>query len=102
MSANPTQFMVDFTLPEELSEQFFELIPYQRVVVDKYLSEGKLINYAFSLQGGKLWAVFNAESEMQVMEMLIDFPLTEFMEVQINLLDSFNTFNQPTPQFSLN
>ncbi|WP_282779905.1 muconolactone Delta-isomerase family protein [Phaeodactylibacter xiamenensis] len=99
---NPTsQFMVDFTLPEELSTEFTDLIPYQRAVVDRYLSEGSLVNYALALESAKLWAIFNANSEMEVLEMLSDFPLTPFMQVEINQLTSFNTA-EATPAFSLN
>lgn len=96
------QFMVDFTLPSELSEEFIDLIPYQRNVVNRYLSEGKLINYALSLENAKLWAVFNAESEMEVMEMIIDFPLTKFMQVEICMLSTYNAPTPTTMNFSLN
>ncbi|MCB0595248.1 MAG: hypothetical protein H6557_10865 [Lewinellaceae bacterium] len=95
------QFMVDFTLPEELCEEFVDLIPYQRAVVDRYLSEGKLVNYALSLENAKVWAVFNANSEMEVREMLMDFPLTRFMEIEVCMLNSFNS-SEFEPSFSLN
>ncbi len=99
---SPTyQFMADFTLPAQLSDEFVELLPFQRAVVDRYLSEGALVNYALSLEHAKLWAVFNANSEMEVLEMLADFPLTPFMEVEVNQLTSFNTA-EGTPSFSLN
>lgn len=95
------QFMVDFTLPEELSGEFMELIPFQRAVVNRYLSEGSLVNYALALEQAKLWAVFKANSEMEVLEMLADFPLTPFMQIEINELTSFHTA-ESTPAFSLN
>ena len=79
-------FMVDFTLPEVLSDEFMELIPYQRAAVNKLFLEGKLVNYALSLENSKLWAVFNANSEMEVMDMITDWPLTEFMKVNISIL----------------
>ena len=80
------QFMVDFSLPTELTEEFFDLIPYQRAVVNRYFFEGKLLNYALSVESAKLWAIFNANSEMEVMEMLVDFPLSKFMKVEISML----------------
>lgn len=99
---NPTnQFMVDFTLPRELSREFMDLIPFQRAVVDRYLSDGSLVNYALALEQAKLWAIFNANSEMEVLEMLADFPLTPFMQIEINELTSFSTA-EATPAFSLN
>lgn len=96
------QFMVDFTLPAELPEEFFDLIPYQRAVVDQYFSEGRLFHYALSLESAKLWAVFSAHSEMEVMDLLVNLPLTQFMEVEISMLTFCSTPEQAAPRFSLN
>jgi muconolactone delta-isomerase len=95
------QFMADFTLPDEPTEEFFDLLPYQDTVVQKYISEGKLINYALSLENAKLWAIFNASSEMEVLEMITRFPLARFMQVEISLLNVCN-FSEMAPGFSLN
>lgn len=95
------QFMVDLTLPEQLTEEFAELIPYQQLLVDQYLEEGKLVNYALSNENNRAWAVFNAKSELEVLEMLAEFPLTPFMGVEVSMLASFNT-QEDVPQFSLN
>ena len=96
------QFMVDFTLPEVLTEEFMELIPYQRVVVNKYFEEGKLLNYALSLEKSKLWAVFNANSELNVMDLIADLPLTSFMTVEISMLTFYNSMDLAMPNFSMN
>ncbi len=96
------QYMVNFVLLEDPPEEFFDLVPYQEVVVEQYLTTGKLVNYAQSMEFGQCWAVFKANSEMEVLEMLIDFPLTEFMEVEINLLAAYQTLEHPVPDFSLN
>jgi len=96
------QFMVDFHLPETLSEEFMSLIPYQRAMIHNYFKEGKLINYALSLENSRLWAVFQANSELEVMEYLADLPLTEFMQVEINMLTFFNSKESAIPSFSLN
>eukprot|EP01024_Parvocaulis_polyphysoides_P065174 TRINITY_DN7596_c0_g8_i2.p2 TRINITY_DN7596_c0_g8~~TRINITY_DN7596_c0_g8_i2.p2 ORF type:complete len:150 (-),score=9.65 TRINITY_DN7596_c0_g8_i2:286-735(-) len=95
------QFMVDFTLPEALPTDFFDIIPNQTAAVQKYLSLGKLVHYAFSVENAKIWAIFNADSEMEVMEMLIDFPITPYTQVQISLLDAFHV-PSVAPAFSLN
>jgi len=95
------QFMVDFTLPEELPDEFMDLMPYQRAVIERYLSEGSLVNYAMAMGNAKLWAIFNANSEMEVRQMLADFPLTKFMQLEVNLLTTFNTV-EAEPSFSLN
>lgn len=96
------QFMADFTLPEEPTDEFFELLPYQENIVNKFLSQGKLINYALSLDNAKLWAVFSANSELEVLEMLSEFPLSRFMKVEVSLLTSYTTLSVAAPNFSLN
>lgn len=94
-------FMVDLSLPEEISEDFLDLVPYQQAVVSQYMTQGRLLNYALSLEKAKIWAIFSAESEVEVMEMLVDFPLTKFMQIEISLLHQYD-FNPSSPSFSLN
>ena len=101
-SPSDYHFMVDFLLPEALSEEFMQLIPYQKELVNKYFKEGKLVNYALSLESSRLWAIFNANSELEVMDYLADLPLTDFMEVQISMLTFYNGNEVAVPTFSLN
>lgn len=95
-------FMVDFTLPENLTDDFFDLLPHQDDVVNKYLANGKLVSYALALENGKLWAIFSSNSELEVREILEEFPLTRFLRMEINLLTCYNTVHAGAPQFSLN
>ena len=99
---NDNQYMVDFTLPKILSEEFLRLIPAQRAKVNKLFRDGKLINYALSLDNSKMWAILHAGSELDVMEILSELPLTRFMKVKINTLTFYNTVNGETPVFSMN
>lgn len=94
--------MVDFTLPQVLSEEFMDLVPMQRTEVDLLLAEGTLVNYMLALKDAKLWAVFNANSEYEVMQMIAELPLTNFMEVKISQLTMHNTPQEAMPVFSLN
>lgn len=96
------QFMVDFTVPKNMSLEFKEMIPYQKMVVDRLFDEGKLRSYAQSFEDTRLWAIFNANSEVEVMNMLADLPLTNFMKVSINMLSSYNSADNYLPQFSKN
>ena len=96
------QFMVDFRLEEEPPEEFFKMIPFQEVVVEEYLTNGKLINYALSLDHSKMWAVIAANSESEVEDMLFELPLTQFMQFDINMLTLFNSASAESPAFSLN
>jgi len=96
------KFMVDSILPDVLTDEFMSMVPFQRAVVDHLLSEGRMLSYALSLDTGRLWAIFNAESEMEVYEMLMTLPLTEFMTYDISMLTLFNLKEQPLPSFSSN
>lgn len=96
------QFLVDFNLPGTLNEEFMDLIPYQRAMVNRLFKDGVLLNYAMSLESSKLWAVFNAHSELEVQAIIADLPLTEFMKYEINMLTFYNSMQPITPDFSMN
>jgi muconolactone delta-isomerase len=96
------QYMVDFTLPDLLSEEFMGMIPHQRAKVNRLFRDGKLVNYALSLEHSKMWAVFNANSESEVMEIVDQLPLSKFMSVQVSMLTFYNALNEDIPVFSLN
>jgi muconolactone delta-isomerase len=99
---NDNQYMVDFTLPDSLTEEFLGLIPSQRAKVNKLFREGKLVNYALSLDHSKIWAVLNGKSEVEVEEMIAELPLSKFMDVQISILTFYNAMNADVPVFSMN
>ncbi|MBK8565630.1 MAG: hypothetical protein IPN76_20360 [Saprospiraceae bacterium] len=96
------QFMVDFTLPKVLSEDFLRQIPHQRAKVNKLFRDGKLVNYALSLDNSKIWATINANSELDVLELVSQLPLTRFMQYKINLLTFYTGANSDAPVFSMN
>ncbi len=102
MISRDYQFMVVFCLPEELSNEFLELLPQQRARVTALFEEGVLLSYALSLERARLWAVFNAPSEMAVLEHLATLPLSRFMEVEVSMLTFYNTPAEPALHFSLN
>ena len=96
------QYMVDFTLPTELPEEFVNNIPRQRAAVNRLLGEGKILNYALSLENSKLWVVFSASSEAVLMEMVQKLPLTRYMKVRISELTFYNASNPMSAAFSVN
>ncbi len=102
MDNNPIQYMVDFTLPTDLPEEFVNKIPQQRSMVNRLLTEGKILNYALSLENSKLWVVFVAQSEAELMEMVHRLPLTRYMKVRVNELTFYNSVNAFVPAFSVN
>lgn len=102
MENSMMQYMVDFTLPTDLPEEFVNNIPRQRNTVNRLLGEGKILNYALSLEHSKLWVVFMAGSEAELMEMVHRLPLTRFMKVNISELTFYNASNPHSLAFSVN
>lgn len=103
---NPSQanqYMVDCTLPHQLSDAFISLIPRQRAVVNRLLSEGRILNYALALENSKLWFVCAAESEAELMELISHLPLMSHMQqVRVSELAVYSSANAFAPAFSEN
>ena len=93
--------MVDFTLQKQLGEEEEALLPYQKTMVQKYLSQGKLLNYALSIERSKAWAIFSATSIKEVLRMVTHFPLTKYMKFEISQLSSYD-IHSADRDFSLN
>lgn len=102
MDNHLVQFMVDFTMPQDLPEEFVSRIPQQRAAVNKLLSEGKILNYALSLENSKLWVVFSVASEADLIELISQMPLTRFMKYRISELTFYNASNPFVQAFSMN
>lgn len=102
MENSNLQFMVDFTMPKEMPDEFVSLIPRQRAAVNKLMGDGKLLNYSLALEHGKLWAVFSVESEAELIDIVYGLPLTEFMKVRISELTFYNAANTFAATFSVN
>lgn len=100
---NKFQFMVDFTLPKVLSDDFLETIPRQKEAVKRYFLKGVLVSYAFSKESSKLWAVFNACSYQEVKNLIYKLPLSKYMNANISPLTFQHTSTTyDMPVFSLN
>ena len=97
------QYMVDFKMPDMLSEDFIALIPIQRNIINGYFHSGVMVNYALSLEHSKIWAIFRANSEIEVLQLVADLPLTPLMDsVEISSLTFYNAPQSVTAEFSYN
>ncbi|MBK6610952.1 MAG: hypothetical protein IPH02_14670 [Sphingobacteriales bacterium] len=96
-------FMVDFTLPEEIDEEFLDLIPEQRTRGAELFKQNRLTSYTLSADRSKLWATFLAKSKRELVYLLDTFPLTPYMQYTIYTL-AFNEQNSSAsiPVISLN
>jgi muconolactone delta-isomerase len=97
------QYMVDFMMPTRLTDAFTNAIPKQRQRISQYFAEGKMLSYAVSLEKSRVWAVFTAQSESEVRDMVEALPLTKFMpDYDIHLLTFYNLVTSEIPSFSIN
>lgn len=97
-----SQFMVEFDLPGEFSEIFMAKIPQQRMKINEFLEEGKIQSYALSMDRQRLWCVVNANTEIEVMQIIGEFPLIDYMKPYITELMFNNAVVLKVPAFSLN
>lgn len=94
-------FMTEFKLPVVLTEDFVRLIPRQREFVTYLLAEGKIKSYSLSLDRSRLWVVFSAQTEYEVLEIISQFPLADYMTPSIMEL-AFHNAQDTVLQFSMN
>ena len=96
------QFMVEFKLPQILTEEFITLIPKQRAKINSLMDAGVIMCYTLDLERTKLWTVIVAKSETSVMDILAQFPLIGFMKPEISELTFHHQSSLVMPSISLN
>lgn len=96
------QFMIYTTLPEVLSDEYISLIPKQRAMVHSLKRKGLITSYSFSSDRSQLWIVMDATSELNVIEVLAEFPLIGFMKPEIHELLFHNSIHVNNASLSLN
>jgi muconolactone delta-isomerase len=94
-------YMVEFELPEQLTEDFLTLIPEQRLMVDNLMTEGKVRSYSLAMDRSVLWMILDANSEFEAMEIIAQLPLSDYMQPFISEL-MFHTTSEAALHFSLN
>ena len=96
------EFMVDIDLPVPFNNEFISLIPEQREIINKLMSERVITSYAVSIEDGKLWTTIFAASDEAVVEILSAFPIISYVDYSISKLAFHNNVGFTAPQFSLN
>ena len=95
------QFMVIFDLPSPLSEEMLDLIPEQKTAMDELFTSGKLLSYTVALDRSKLWAIFLAEEESELISYIDHFQMTSYMDFDYKEIMFHNTVHL-MPTMSLN
>ena len=95
------QYMVEFDVPDPLTEEIMDLIPEQREAIDAFFSAGKLLSYTVASDRTKVWAVMIAESESELLKNIDELPMTPYMDFDYSELMFYNTVHL-MPAMSLN
>lgn len=98
-----SQYMVEFILPNEMTEEFVAKVPRQRLKINELMSSGKILSYSLASDRSKLWCIVRADSEYKVMEIIAEFPLIDYLNPTITELMFNNTVTPlKLPLYSLN
>jgi muconolactone delta-isomerase len=93
--------MIVVRLPEYLDNEFVKLIPKQRTHIDRLMAENAIFSYSLSLDRTQLWIIAAAEEEHEVINMVRNFPLYDWMKFDIFPL-MFHSQSLPIIPISLN
>jgi len=95
-------YIIDAILPEEMSEGFLSLIPFQRARVGQLMSDRKLLGYSLAADRSKLWITLSADSREEARGILKTFPLFPWMTCTIHELAFHHTSQSLLPEISQN
>ena len=96
------KFMIEIDFIFPLSQDFVELIPRQRALINKLMKSGIIINYSLSMDRNKLWVILQSISEAEASRIVQSFPIIDFVQFSVHGLMFHNSNATLTPQFWLN
>lgn len=94
--------MVTLSFPGIATDDFLALIPRQRSMIVKLLSNGKLANFSLNESRTSAWMVVNAKSTADVEKMMERFPMYEYFEYKIERLIMHDSAFVGLPKVVLN
>ncbi len=93
--------MVEFQVPQPFPAELEEMVNDQRIVVHDLFVEGKLLSYTLAHNRSKIWGIFFADSESELISLLDRLPMTPYMQFDYTEL-MFHETVQFIPAMSLN
>jgi muconolactone delta-isomerase len=85
-----------------LNEGMARVIPKQRAYVDELFQRGVIHMYAVDEDLNKWWCTIEAESESEVLLVLSEMPIIEWLTPRVHGLMFYNSADQMIPPISLN
>ncbi len=96
------EYMICITLPDTFTEEFISLIPEQRTYINNLMHKGIVTGYSLALDRSRLWVTMLRQSEVEVEQTLITFPLYKFFRYEIYELAFCNEPILSLPLVSMN
>lgn len=94
-------YMIEFELLDVFTKAFLNKIPEQRQQIDLMIERGIVKSYSLALNRSKLWLIAGAQDEFEIMKLISNLPLSEFMIPSITPL-MFHNAHKKNKEFSLN
>ena len=94
-------FLVESEIPR-MDESLARLIPKQREYVDELFQRGVMQMYAVNDGIDKWWCTIEADTESDVMLILSEMPIIEWLNPVVHGLRFYNSADQMIPPISLN
>ena len=101
MEEGTKKYMVEFEIPLPFPKELEMMIPDQRLAVHELFMVEKLLSYTLSLDRTKLWAIFLAQSESELIHIIDTLPMSKYMSYNYAEL-MFHETVQHIPSMSLN
>ena len=95
-------YMVESPLPVSPSQDFFSLIPSQRLKVAEVMAKRRVLSYTVSADRSKLWIVIAAKDEMEARETLAEQPMDKYFRYTFHELMFLEMAGMIFPTVSLN
>lgn len=96
------KYMVTFYLPDELDENFWELVKTHRAHISKLMEQEIIFSYAINQLRTIGWIVMNAESEKDVAKIIENFPIYSYLTYDMDELLMFDASAIGLPKLVLN
>lgn len=94
--------MVTIYLPDELDDNFWELVKTHRAHIAKLMEQEVIFSYAINHQRTTGWIVMNAESEKEAAKTIENFPIYSYLTYDMDELLMFDASVIGLPKLILN
>ena len=90
------------TIQFEMDENFMNLVPAHRILINNFIENGKIDYYAVSMETQRCWMIMNASSKIDVENYLMKTPLYKYWTIEIDELFVYDAQSYRLPALQLN